>query len=135
MDRLIIEATLADVNEILVSDLQGEQEPAIVLAYSISDTDKVKHAWSAFRNIADKHGTDLLICKTMVSGIYDLEIKTPELDEPVRILNKVISNETLTSIQQLLNENRQIGLGIDPSADSDRIPLSAIHIKECMPRH
>jgi hypothetical protein len=135
MDRLIIESTLADVNEIFVADAHGRQSPVLVLSFNSSDTDKVDHAWSALKEQADQHGAELLICKTMVSGIYDLEIKTPGLDEPVRILNKVIGNDSLSKIESMLSGNTQLRLGVHSIDDGNSVELQATHIKECMPRH
>ena len=133
MDRLIIESILADVNEILLSEASICEEPetALVLVYKTTHEDKVTHAWSVLKDIADKYEVDLAVCKTMTPGIYDLEIKTPALDEPLRIMNKVINHETIGAIEDLVNQNAQINLTTNLSERASWIPVHGAHIREC----
>lgn len=137
MDRLIIESILGDVNEILLSAASACEEPetALVLVYKTDHKDKVIHAWSVLKDIADKHEIDLAVCKTMVAGIYDLEIKTPALDEPLRIMNKAISHETIGAIEDLVNQKAQINLTTNVSERASWISVSGAHIKECAVKH
>jgi len=136
MDRLIIESILADVNEIYLSDADNNgDKPAVVLGFKGSNNDKVLNAWLILKDIAYQHDTDLLICETMIAGIYDLEIKTPGLDEPLRIMNKAISGETLAAIEELVNGNMRIRLGTSVSEKENWIELHSTLIRECTPRH
>ena len=137
MDRLIIESILGDVNEILLSEASECEEPetAVVLVYKTNHKDKVIHAWSVLKEIADEHEIDLAVCRTMVAGIYDLEIKTAALDEPIRIMNKVINHETIGAIEDLVNQNAQINLTTNLSERASWIPVHGAHIRECAVKH
>ena len=66
-----------------------------------------------------------------MSGIYDLEIKTDALDEPVRILNKAISQELLVQIEEQLDKSNKIILGTNVSAEENWILVSEAAVKEC----
>jgi len=72
-----------------------------------------------------------VICKTLQSGIYDLEIKTPALDEPIRIMNKVISNEELGEIEDQISSNAELILAINVSEQRNWIRISNAEIKDC----
>ncbi len=137
MDRLIIEATLEDVSEIFLSKNINEvkPEPALVLGFKALNMDQIIHAFSELKKIAEHHPVDLIICKTMVSGMYDIEIKTDGLDEPVRIMNKVISNEIIGEIEDQVGKNKNIALAANVSEDQSWIPVRLTHIKECETSH
>jgi len=133
MDRLVIESILADVDEIYFSnDSQNpELNPSIVLGFKAGNADQVINAFGALKSVAQNSNVELIICRTLVSGIYDLEIKTDALDEPVRILNKVISNEMLTQIEDQLHQSKKIVLGTNVSEEENWITVSEAVVKEC----
>jgi hypothetical protein len=133
MDRLVIESILADVDEIYVSNdsINPNLNPSIVLGFKAGNADQVIHAFEALKTVAQNSAVELIICRTLVSGIYDLEIKTDALDEPVRILNKVISNETLKQIEDLLHQGKKVVLGTNVSEEENWIMVSDAVLKEC----
>jgi hypothetical protein len=133
MDRLVIESILADVDEIYVSNdsINLDLNPSIVLGFKAGNADQVIHAFEALKTVAQNSAVELIICRTLVSGIYDLEIKTDALDEPVRILNKVISNETLKQIEDLLHQGKKVVLGTNVSEEENWIMVSDAVLKEC----
>lgn len=137
MDRLIIEATLEDVNEIFLSkNVEAvSPEPTLILGFKALNMDQIIRAFAELRKIAEQHPIDLVICKTMVSGIYDLEIKTDGLDEPVRIMNKSISSEILGEIEDQIGRNEYIALGTNVSGQQNWIPIQLTHIKDCESNH
>lgn len=133
MDRLIIEATLEDVNEIFLSrnDENGAVAPTLMLGFKALNMDQIIRAFAELKKIASQHPIDLVICKTMASGIYDLEIKTQGLDEPVRIMNKAISSEILGEIEDQVARNEHIVMGTNVSEEQNWIPIQLTHIKDC----
>ena len=133
MDRLIIESILADVDQIYLSadSQEAKFNPAIILGFKAANVDQVIHAFNALKEVTNQGKVELVICKTLVSGIYDLEIKTDALDEPVRILNKAISEELLAQIEEQLEKNSNITLGTNVSAEESWITVSDAAVKEC----
>lgn len=133
MDRLVIESILADADEIYLSnDIQKPAvNPAIVLGFKATNADQIIHAFSALKEVTHNKTVELVICRTLVSGIYDLEIKTDALDEPVRILNKAISHELLGQIEDQLMKSKKIKLGANVSEEENWIEVSEAAIKEC----
>ncbi|RZK76841.1 MAG: hypothetical protein EOO92_13965 [Pedobacter sp.] len=133
MDRLIIESALSDVSEIfLVTDDEGNDNSfAIVLGFKASNTDQILNAFSGLKAVSVGDDIQLVICKTQVTGIYDLEIKTARLDEPIRIMNKAITSETLGAIEDRVNKNVHIVLTTNVSEEDNWIRVSATHIKDC----
>jgi len=133
MDRLVIESILADVDEIYLSNDSDNPElnPSIVLGFKAANVDQVINAFTALKQVTHDATVELVICKTLVSGIYDLEIKTDALDEPVRILNKAISHELLGQIEDQLQKSKQIVLGSNVSEEENWILVSEATIKEC----
>lgn len=133
MDRLIIESILADVDQIYLSsdNPKAELNPAIILGFKATNVDQVIHAFKALKEVTDQASVELVICKTLVSGIYDLEIKTDALDEPVRILNKAIPEELLVQIEEQLAKNSSITLGTNVSEEENWIIVSDAAVKEC----
>lgn len=132
MDRLIIESTLADVNEIFLSASNDARlNSALVLGFKPLNTNQVIKAFSALKDIAEKEKLELMICKTMVAGIYDLEIKTDGLDEPLRITNKAINAQTLKGIEDQIERNKQIVLGSNVTKEDHWIIVHAAQIKDC----
>lgn len=133
MDRLIIESALSDVNEITVISNQGTSKTdfLIVLGFKASNTDQVIRAFAGLKEVAKVNHVQLTICKTQNTGIYDLEIKTDGLDEPVRIMNKSIDNETLGAIEDRINQDDNMVLTTNVSEQDNWIQVSAAHIKDC----
>jgi len=133
MDRLVIESILADVDEIYLSNNSGNTElnPSIILGFKATNVDQVINAFTALKNVTHNKNVELVICKTLVSGIYDLEIKTDALDEPVRILNKAISHELLVQIEEQLQKSKKIILGTNVSEEENWILVSEATVKEC----
>ncbi|WP_316793986.1 hypothetical protein [Pedobacter frigoris] len=133
MDRLIIEATFEDVNEISLLKNNDALDPnaTLVLGFKIVNTDQVIHAFSTLKKIAAQHSFELIICKTMNAGIYDIELKTSGLDEPVRINNKAITNETLGAIEDEIIKKIAMRIGLNVSPSENWIPLTSINIKDC----
>jgi len=133
MDRLVIESILADVDEIYLSNNSGNTElnPSIILGFKATNVDQVINAFTALKNVTHNKNVELVICKTLVSGIYDLEIKTDALDEPVRILNKAISHELLVQIEEQLQNSKKIILGTNVSEEENWILVSEATVKEC----
>jgi len=133
MDRLVIESILADVDEIYLSNNSGNTElnPSIILGFKATNVDQVINAFTALKNVTHNKNVELVICKTLVSGIYDLEIKTDALDEPVRILNKAISHELLVQIEEQLQKSKKIILGTNVSEEENWILVSEAAVKEC----
>ncbi|WP_158795972.1 hypothetical protein [Pedobacter sp. L105] len=133
MDRLVIESILADVDEVYLSNDSDKPElnPSIILGFKANNVDQVIHAFTALKKVTHNQQVELVICKTFTSGIYDLEIKTPALDEPIRILNKAISHELLGKIEEQLKKNPQIVLGTNVSEEENWINLANAQVKEC----
>ena len=133
MDRLVIESALSDVNEIFLSETKGSVPSGlgIVLGFKAAHTDQILNAFIGLKNIMCDHNANLVICKTRMTGIYDLEIKTDGLDEPIRILNKAIDNETLGGIEDSINDAKAISLTTNVSEEDNRIEIHKVEIKAC----
>lgn len=133
MDRLIIESILADVDEVYLSSDSPDAElnPSIILGFKAANTEQVIHAFTALKEVTNSSRVELAICKTLVTGIYDLEIKTEALDEPVRILNKAIPAELLAQIEEQLAKNKEIILGTNVSEHENWIMVHDAQVKEC----
>ena len=133
MDRLVIESILADVDEIYLSNdsQKPELNPSIVLGFKAGNADQVINAFDALKKVTHNSKVELVICRTLVSGIYDLEIKTDALDEPVRILNKAIPHELLQQIEDQLHQSKKIVLGTNVSAEENWITITEAQVKEC----
>lgn len=130
MDRLIIEAALEDVNEISLQK-NNDADAVLALGFKAGNMDRVSHAFSALKKISGQHGLSLIVCKTMTAGIYDLELKTEGLDEPVRIMNKAITNETLGAIEDEINRNSVLKIGVNVDPEENWIPVNPVQIKDC----
>ena len=133
MDRLVIESILDDVDEVYLSNDSDKPElnPSIILGFKANNVDQVIHAFTALKKVTHNQQVELIICKTFTSGIYDLEIKTEALDEPIRIMNKAISHEILVQIEEQLKKNPQIVLGTNVSEEENWINLANAQVKEC----
>jgi len=133
MDRLVIESILADVDQIYLSNDsdQPELNPSLVLGFKAGNADQVISAFEALKSVTHNKNVELIICRTLVSGIYDLEIKTDALDEPVRIVNKAIAPELLQQIEDQLHKSRKIVLSTNVSAEENWITVTEAQVKEC----
>jgi hypothetical protein len=133
MDRLVIESILAEAEKIYLSDADenGESGPSLMLGFKGDHAEQVAHAFTALKNVTHNKLVELVICKTLVSGIYDLEIKTDALDEPVRILNKAIPNDLLEQIEKQLQQTQEIVLGTNVAEQESWITLTDAQVKEC----
>lgn len=133
MDRLVIESILADVDQVYLSNDsdQTELNPSIVLGFKAHHADQVISAFEALKKVTHNKEVEFVICKTLVSGIYDLEIKTDALDEPVRILNKAIPAEILQDIETQLQKSKKIILGTNVSEAQNWIMVTGAHVNEC----
>lgn len=133
MDRLVMESTFADVDELYISNNKGISETAssIFLGFKDVNSEQAKHAFRALKNVTQNHSVEFIICRTLTSGIYDLEIKTDALDEPLRIINKMINHETLVQIENLLNSDKKIVLATNLAEVKDWIEINAATVKEC----
>lgn len=133
MDRLVIESILADVDEIYLSNDNPNTaiNPTLVLSFKAANSDQVINAFTALKNITHQKDVELVICKTLVSGIYDLELKTDALDEPIRIVNKAISATLLSQIEEQLQESKKIVLATNVSEEENWIVVTDAQIKEC----
>lgn len=133
MDRLIIETVLSDVDEILISgDYSNTQEhPCLLLSYKASNIDQIIHAFAALKKLLAHHEVSLLVCETMVSGMYDLEIVSDALDEPVRISNKVIEHEEIRKLRSLLSNSPELKLATNVSQEENWIHASKVEIRVC----
>jgi len=63
--------------------------------------------------------------------MYDLEIKHVDLDEPVRICNKVLSSEFLNEIEGYLSKGEKLFLASNVSEEESSVKLGEVQIKEC----
>ena len=129
MDRLVIESILADVDEISFSDT--DLQKALILGFKQGYAEQVTHVFTALKSLTHKKEVELIICKTLTAGIYDLELKTAALDEPVRILNKAISHELLAEIEQALQTSKNIVLASNVSGQDTWIAITDAQVKEC----
>jgi hypothetical protein len=133
MDRLIIETILADVDRIFVSGdySNTDENPCILLGYKASNIDHIIHAFAALKKLLANHKVTLVICQTMIPGMYDLEIVSDALDEPVRINNKVIEHGVVHQIESLLCKSSEIKLAINVSQDANWIHIDEASMRVC----
>ena len=134
MDRLVIETILADLDGISLSEGQlfSGSGSGLLLGFKGSNTDQVIAAFDALKKTTAGHGVSFVVCKTMVSGMYDLEIASDALDEPVRMSNKVIPQEVLSQLEADLAAGKSINLVINVSDEIHWIDLHQVLIRECV---
>ncbi|EDM35446.1 hypothetical protein PBAL39_13290 [Pedobacter sp. BAL39] len=133
MDRLIIETILADVNEIFLAkdhSIPG-QRTNIVLGFKAKNTEQIIHAFEVLKSMTQGHEVSLVICNTVQTGMYDLEICTEVLDEPIRIMNKVITNETIGEIKDHLLKSSPMMLSTNVSEDENWLDVNKVELKTC----
>lgn len=133
MDRLVIESILAEADHIQFDGAQPQADSscALILGFKAAHTDQVILAFQELKKISEE--ISLLVCHTQVQGIYDLEIQTAALDEPVRILNKSIPAEALAELKEYLNHSNTLVLGSNVSQKDAWITLRNVEIKVCEP--
>ncbi|WP_367865889.1 hypothetical protein [Pedobacter sp. WC2423] len=133
MDRLVIESILSETEKIYVSNDSESAElgTILMLGFKADHAEQVVNAFTALKNITHDKAVELVICKTLASGIYDVELKTDALDEPVRILNKAIPDDLLLRLENQLQKNRKILLGTNVSEQESWISLTHALVKEC----
>lgn len=133
MDRLVIESILAETEKIYVSNDSESAElgTILMLGFKADHAEQVVNAFTALKNITHDKVVELVICKTLTSGIYDLELKTDALDEPVRILNKAIPDDLLLRLESQLQKDQEILLGTNVSEQESWITLTGAQVREC----
>ncbi|WP_316842285.1 hypothetical protein [Pedobacter gandavensis] len=132
MDRLIMESVLSDVSGFnLTKDSTEGYVGALVMGFSEDRVAQVSHVFSELKNMVQGDGIQLLICKTMLDGIYDLEICTAVLDEPVRISNKAIPKEMIHVIESHAANDPKILLGAAGLSQEHWLGVSSLEIKSC----
>lgn len=132
MDRLIMESVLSDVSSFNLSkDSRDGFVGSLVMGFSEDRIAKVNHVFSELKNMVEAEDIQLLICKTMVDGIYDLEICTSALDEPVRISNKAIPKEMINVIESHTGDDPKLLLGADGLSVGNWLGLAKIEVKTC----
>jgi hypothetical protein len=133
MDRLVIESVLANVSEVFFSDSNttADINPTIVFGFKATNPEQIIIAFNQLKTIADRNEISLAICNTLVSGMYDLELFTEVLDEPIRICNKVISPEFLDKITEKTQSNVELGLSSNVSEQENWFKLSRVEVKDC----
>ncbi|MCD0489315.1 hypothetical protein LPB86_13825 [Pedobacter sp. MC2016-14] len=134
MDRLIIESILADANDISLSDDESNEVggPLLVLGFSPPHAEQVVHAFNALKELIKDTAVDFVICETLVSGMYDLQIVTDALDEPIRIVNKVIGKELLAELETYVAKEIKFSLTTDASEIGESIKLHKVQLKNCV---
>lgn len=132
MDRLVIESTLSDMDDILLAErsIEGENGTSIILCFKASHTDQVVNAIESLNGLSNR-GVDFVICKTLQSGLYDLEIRCEGLDEPIRLMNKAISNEKLGEIEDYIHSDTTLSLSANVCHPGNEIRLLKTEIKDC----
>jgi hypothetical protein len=133
MDRLIIETVLENVDEILVSGdySNTDEHPCILLSYKATNIDQIIHAFSELKKLVSNHKVNLVVCQTMVNGMYDLEIVSDAMDEPIRINNKVIEHGAIKQIEDLLEQSPEIKLAINVSQEENWIHIDNASVRVC----
>lgn len=132
MDRLIMESVLSDVSSFnLTKDGRDGFTGVLVMGFTEDRIAQVNHAFSELKKMVQEAGVALLICRTMVDGIYDLEICTDVLDEPLRINNKAIPNDMILEMERHVGNNPKIMLGADGLSAENWLAIGKLNIKNC----
>jgi hypothetical protein len=128
MDRLVIESILADTNEIALVDTQSSI-PCVCLGFEDTNMEQVRSAFHTLQNLTATKSVSLVICETLMSGIYDIEIVTDALDEPIRICNKVIEQQTLKSIREIMDKHPELILAVNGAAEDTSLKINTATYK------
>jgi len=128
MDRLVIESILADANEVALVDTQNSV-PCICLGFDDTNMEQVKHAFGELKKLTSNKSVSLIICETLVTGIYDIEIVTDALDEPVRICNKVVEQQTLKGIREIMDKHPELILAVRGAAEDTELKIDTATYK------
>lgn len=127
-----MESVLSDVSSFNVTkDSRDGFSGALVMGFTEDRIAQVNHAFSELKKMVQEEGVQLLICKTMVDGIYDLEICTDVLDEPVRINNKAISHDMILEIGRHAGTDPKVLLGADGLSVENWLGIGQLAIKNC----
>jgi hypothetical protein len=103
----------------------------LLLSYKAANIDQIIHAFSALKKLLANHEVSLLVCETMVSGMYDLEIVSDAMDEPVRINNKVIEHEEIRKLRELLSNSPELKIATTVSQEENWIHANKVEIRVC----
>jgi hypothetical protein len=128
MDRLVIETILTDVESVSFNNIQGSL-PCISFGFDEANIEQAKHAFHALNKLTSHKEVSLVICETLVSGMYDFEIVSDAMDEPVRICNKVIDHEVLNRIEEQINQQPEIIIGIKDLEVDNQIHINKASYK------
>ena len=128
MDRLVIETILADTTEVALVDTQSSI-PCICLKFDEANIQQVKHAFEALRKVTAHKEVSLVICETLVNGVYDIEIVTEALDEPVRICNKVVEQQTLKGIREIMDQHPALILAVSGAQADTALQINTASYK------
>lgn len=128
MDRLVIETILADADSVALVDTQSSK-PCICLGFDSGSMDQVKHAFEAMKALTENDSVSLVICETLVTGIYDIEIVTAALDEPIRICNKVVEQQTLKDIREIMDKHPEVVLAVSGAEEDVQLKIDSATFK------
>jgi hypothetical protein len=129
MDRLVIESILADVDEVVL-DSTTSTVPSILLKFNSGNKEQIKHAFKALETLKADKSFSLLICETLVNGMYDFELCTAALDEPVRICNKVLDHAELARIKSIISANPMVNLAVSGIEEDTTLQIDETKFKE-----
>ena len=134
MDRLVIETILSDLDGISMSEDQSfsGSGSALLLSFKTGNSSQIVAAFDALKKTIGEHEVSFVICKTMVSGMYDLEIASDALDEPIRLSNKVVKDEILAKLEEDLEADNSVRLAINVGDEDHWIELNQVSIRECV---
>jgi hypothetical protein len=128
MDRLVIESILADVDEVVLSSTTAAV-PSILLKFANGNKEQIKHAFKALETLKADKSFSLMICETLVTGMYDFEICTAALDEPVRICNKVLDHTELERIKETIKTNPEVILAVSGIEEDTTLQIEETKFK------
>jgi len=134
MDRLVIETILSDLDGISMSEDQSfsGSGSALLLSFKTGNSSQIVAAFDALKKTIGEHEVSFVICKTMVSGMYDLEIASDALDEPIRLSNKVVKDEILAKLEEDLEADNSVCLAINVGDEDHWIELNQVSIRQCV---
>ena len=134
MDRLVIETILSDLDGISVSEDQSfsGSGSALLLSFKTGNSSQIVAAFDALKKTIGEHEVSFVVCKTMVSGMYDLEIASDALDEPIRLSNKVVKDEMLAKLEEDLEAEKSVCLAINVGDEHHWIELNQVSVRQCV---
>lgn len=127
-----MESVLSDVSSFkLTRDSRDGFTGVLEMGFTEDRIAQVSHAFSELKKMVKEEGIQLVICRTMVEGIYDLEICTDLLDEPVRINNKAISKDMVLEMERHVGKKPRLMLGVDGLSVDNWLEIGLLDIKNC----